>query len=64
MSENVGASTFRNPKGFHGLNRDDFTFFFFFTLLKITGILHFFHRPVFWKLENNISETGSVSVLR
>jgi hypothetical protein len=26
MSENVGASTSRNPKGLHGLYRDDFTF--------------------------------------
>jgi hypothetical protein len=26
MSENVGASTSRNPKGFHGLYRDNFTF--------------------------------------
>jgi hypothetical protein len=26
MSENVGASTSRNPKGLHGLSRDNFTF--------------------------------------
>jgi hypothetical protein len=26
MSENVGASTFRNPKGLHGLFRENFTF--------------------------------------
>jgi hypothetical protein len=26
MSENVGASTYRNPKGFHGLYGDNFTF--------------------------------------
>jgi hypothetical protein len=25
MSENVGASTSRNPKGLHGLYRDNFT---------------------------------------
>jgi hypothetical protein len=25
MSENVGASTYRNPKGLHGLYRDNFT---------------------------------------
>jgi hypothetical protein len=25
MSENVGASTFRNPKGLHGLYGDNFT---------------------------------------
>jgi hypothetical protein len=25
MSENVGASTSRNPKGLHGLHRDNFT---------------------------------------
>jgi hypothetical protein len=25
MSENVGASTSRNPKGLHGLLRDNFT---------------------------------------
>jgi hypothetical protein len=29
MSENVGASTSRNPKGLHGLYRDNFTFFYF-----------------------------------
>jgi hypothetical protein len=28
MSENVGASTSRNPKGLHGLYRDNFTFTF------------------------------------
>jgi hypothetical protein len=27
MSEIVGASTSRNPKGLHGLYRDNFTFF-------------------------------------
>jgi hypothetical protein len=27
MSENVGASTSRNPKGLHDLSRDNFTFF-------------------------------------
>jgi hypothetical protein len=26
MSENVGASTSRNPKGLHGLYKDKFTF--------------------------------------
>jgi hypothetical protein len=26
MSENVGASTSRNPKGLHGLYGDNFTF--------------------------------------
>jgi hypothetical protein len=26
MSENVGASTSHNPKGLHGLNRENFTF--------------------------------------
>jgi hypothetical protein len=26
MSENVGASTSRNPKGLHGLYRESFTF--------------------------------------
>jgi hypothetical protein len=26
MSKNVGASTSRNPKGLHGLYRDNFTF--------------------------------------
>jgi hypothetical protein len=37
MSENVGALTSRNPKGLHGLYRDNFTF----TLLsdgKLGGI--------------------------
>jgi hypothetical protein len=28
MSENVGASTSRNPKGLHGLYRENFTFIF------------------------------------
>jgi hypothetical protein len=28
MSENVGASTARNPKGLHGLYREIFTYFF------------------------------------
>jgi hypothetical protein len=28
MSENVGASTSRNPKGLHGMYRDNFTFTF------------------------------------
>jgi hypothetical protein len=28
MSENVGASTSRNPKGLHGLYRDNFTLLF------------------------------------
>jgi hypothetical protein len=27
ISENVGASTTRNPKGLHGLYRDNFTYF-------------------------------------
>jgi hypothetical protein len=27
MSENVGASTSHNPKDYHGLYRDDFTFY-------------------------------------
>jgi hypothetical protein len=27
MSENVGVSTSRNPKGLHGLYRDNFTFY-------------------------------------
>jgi hypothetical protein len=27
MSENVGASTSHNPKGLHGLYRDNFTFY-------------------------------------
>jgi hypothetical protein len=29
MSENVGASTSRNPKGLHGLYRDNFTFYLY-----------------------------------
>jgi hypothetical protein len=28
LSENVGASTSRNPKGLHGLHRDSFSFTF------------------------------------
>jgi hypothetical protein len=30
MSEKVGASTSRNPKGLHGLYRDNFTLLFAF----------------------------------
>jgi hypothetical protein len=33
MSENVGASTPRNPKGLHGLYTDNFTFTFIFTFI-------------------------------
>jgi hypothetical protein len=29
MSENVEAPTSRNPKGLHGLYRDNFTFYYF-----------------------------------
>jgi hypothetical protein len=36
MSENAGASTSRNPKGLHGLYRDNFTFTF---TLAISDIL-------------------------
>jgi hypothetical protein len=32
MSEYVGASTSRNPKGLHGLYGDNFYFFFFYPL--------------------------------
>jgi hypothetical protein len=32
--------------------------------LRITRFLDFVHRPVLWELENNVSETGSVSVVR
>jgi hypothetical protein len=32
-------------------------------LFRFTGGLDFVHRPVFWKLENNVSETESVSFL-
>jgi hypothetical protein len=55
MSENVGTSTSRKPKGLHGLYRDNFTFTFYCTIHeshRITGFLDFFHRPVFWKIEN------------
>jgi hypothetical protein len=39
MSENVGASTSRNPKGLHGLYKDNFTFTFTYVLAskKIFG---------------------------
>jgi hypothetical protein len=33
MSEYVGSSTSRNPKGLHGLYRDTFTFTFIFTVI-------------------------------
>jgi hypothetical protein len=32
MSENVGASTSRNPKDLHGLYRDNFTFYPYYLL--------------------------------
>jgi hypothetical protein len=35
-----------------------------YTDLRITGFLDFVHRPVFYRLENNVSETGSVSIHR
>jgi hypothetical protein len=35
MSENMGASTSRNPKGLHGLYRDNFIFTFF-TINSVT----------------------------
>jgi hypothetical protein len=38
MSENVGASTSDNPKGLHGLYRDNFTFAF--TLPTYPGGIH------------------------
>jgi hypothetical protein len=37
MSENVWASTSRNPKDLHGLYRDNFTFFFTFKIYEIRG---------------------------
>jgi hypothetical protein len=35
MSENVGASTSRNPKGLHGLYRDNFTFLFYVQVMQV-----------------------------
>jgi hypothetical protein len=50
MSENVGASTSRNPKGLHALCRDDLTFYskcivtnssvFFLCILTCNHILY------------------------
>jgi hypothetical protein len=37
MSENVGASTFRNPKGLHGLYRNNF---YLFTYIRYTINVH------------------------
>jgi hypothetical protein len=34
MSENVGASTSRTPKGFHGLYKDNFNFIYIFNIIK------------------------------
>jgi hypothetical protein len=34
MSENVGASTSRNPKGLHGLYRDNFNFIYIVNIIK------------------------------
>jgi hypothetical protein len=35
-----------------------------FIMLRINGFLDFVHHRVFSKVENNVLETGSVSVLR
>jgi hypothetical protein len=40
MSENVGASTSLNPKGLHGLYKDDFTFTF---IIHTNEIIHLYH---------------------
>jgi hypothetical protein len=50
MSENVGASTSRNPKGLHGLYRDNFTlpvYCFLYMALQALGsrpLLQFLNR--------------------
>jgi hypothetical protein len=43
MSENVGASTSRKPKGLHGLYRENFTFtlYFLFVFEVLYGSLSF-----------------------
>jgi hypothetical protein len=43
MPENVGASTSRNPKGLHGLYRDNFTYYFTFLHEKISSASHNHH---------------------
>jgi hypothetical protein len=39
MSENVGASTSRNPKGLHGLYRDNFTFYLIMIFWHVDPLL-------------------------
>jgi hypothetical protein len=41
MSENVGASTSRNPKGLHGLYRDSFTLSLSFFMLSFSYTVSF-----------------------
>jgi hypothetical protein len=45
MSENMGASTSRNPKGLHGLYRDNFTFYIIFKSRADNMFLLIFHHP-------------------
>jgi hypothetical protein len=69
MSENVGASISRNPKGLHGLHGDNFTFFTFSNRMNCNrisdGLLHVYI-ITFMKRENaghRISDKADDEVL-
>jgi hypothetical protein len=51
MSENVGASTSRNPKGLHSLHKDKFTLTF--TLYILHSLSKICHCPTQWKITNS-----------
>jgi hypothetical protein len=52
MSENVGASTSRNPKGLHGLYREDFTLFYFLYIRKVESHVQITDRCAPWKISS------------
>jgi hypothetical protein len=63
MSENVGASTSRNPKGLHGLYGDNFTFYSILSKLDSFG-LNFVNLKCLIKMNgNNINRSGRTQVV-
>jgi hypothetical protein len=68
MSEKVGASTSRKPKGFHGLYRDNFTLPFTEVISNILEsffrqITEFVHRGLIKTLYVDVNEAFNVRVL-
>jgi hypothetical protein len=55
MSENVGASTSRNPTGLHGLYRDNFAFAFAFAFTFIFCPVSVCQLLNFWLTWKNMS---------